>query len=68
MKTKCLIDSNMPLTIAVQELLYPAFHYVPNPDAIDFSHFTECLMFQFGYTCSGLESYVKRKNRSRKAR
>uniref|UniRef100_A0A7S1AG96 Alpha 1,4-glycosyltransferase domain-containing protein n=1 Tax=Noctiluca scintillans TaxID=2966 RepID=A0A7S1AG96_NOCSC len=68
MYTKCLIDSNMPLTIAAQELLYPAFHYIPNPDAIDFSRFTECLMFQFGYTCSGLEGYVKRKNRCRKAR
>jgi len=63
MYTKCLVDSNMPISIAAQELLYPAFHFVPNPDAIDFSRFPKCLMFQFGYTCSGLEGYVKRKNR-----
>lgn len=68
MYTKCLIDSNMPLAIAAQELLYPAFHYVPNPDAINFSRFPKCLMFQFGYTCSGLEGYVKSKNRCKKAR
>ena len=35
-----------------------AFHFVPNPDAIDFSRFPKCLMFQFGYTCSGLEGYA----------
>lgn len=37
---------------------FEAFHFVPNPDAIDFSRFPNCLMFQFGYTCSGLEGYV----------
>lgn len=68
MYTKCLIDTGMPLAIAAQELLYPAFHFVPNPDAIDYSHFPNCLMFQFGYTCSGLEGYVKRRNRCRKPR
>eukprot|EP00930_Biecheleria_cincta_P081160 TRINITY_DN6989_c0_g1_i1.p1 TRINITY_DN6989_c0_g1~~TRINITY_DN6989_c0_g1_i1.p1 ORF type:complete len:625 (-),score=73.05 TRINITY_DN6989_c0_g1_i1:97-1971(-) len=68
MYTKCLVDSDMPISIARQELLYPAFHYVPNPDAIDFSRFPECLLFQFGYTCSGLEGYVKRKNRCKKPR
>mmetsp|Transcript_129721 Transcript_129721/g.415059 ORF Transcript_129721/g.415059 Transcript_129721/m.415059 type:complete len:496 (+) Transcript_129721:938-2425(+) len=68
MYTKCLVDCGMPISIAAQELLYPAFHFVPNPDAINFSHFPKCLMFQFGYTCSGLEGYVKRKNRCKKAR
>merc|ERR1712185_425435 len=56
----------MPISIAAQELLYPAFHFVPNPDAIDLSLFPKCLMFQFGYTCSGLEGYVKRRNRCKK--
>eukprot|EP00929_Paragymnodinium_shiwhaense_P103602 TRINITY_DN6721_c0_g1_i2.p1 TRINITY_DN6721_c0_g1~~TRINITY_DN6721_c0_g1_i2.p1 ORF type:complete len:650 (+),score=185.62 TRINITY_DN6721_c0_g1_i2:71-2020(+) len=65
MYTKCLIDAGMPLHIAPQEMFYPAFHFVPNPDAIDYSRFPKCLMFQFGYTCSGLEGYVKRKNRCR---
>ncbi|CAE8666188.1 unnamed protein product, partial [Polarella glacialis] len=68
MYTKCLVDCNMPISIADQQLLYPAFHFVPNPDAIDFSRFPDCLMFQFGYTCSGLEGYVKRRNRCRKPR
>ncbi|CAK0908894.1 unnamed protein product [Prorocentrum cordatum] len=66
MYTKCLVDCDMPISIAAQELLYPAFHFVPNPDAIDYSRFPKCLMFQFGYTCSGLEGYVKRRNRCRK--
>lgn len=66
MYTKCLVDAQMPISIAAQELLYPAFHFVPNPDSIDFSRFPKCLMFQFGYTCSGLEGYVKRRNRCRK--
>ncbi|CAL1132277.1 unnamed protein product [Cladocopium goreaui] len=66
MYTKCLVDSGMPISIAAQELLYPAFHFVPNPDAIDFSRFPKCLMFQFGYTCSGLEGYVKRRNRCKR--
>jgi len=68
MYTKCLVDCNMPISIAAQELLYPAFHFVPNPDAINFAAFPKCLMFQFGYTCSGLEGYVKSKNRCKKAR
>lgn len=68
MYTKCLVDCGMPISIAAQELLYPAFHFVPNPDAINFSKFPKCLMFQFGYTCSGLEGYVKSKNRCKKAR
>jgi len=58
----------MPISIARQDLLYPAFHFVPNPDAIDFSRFPECLLFQFGYTCSGLEGYVKRKNKCKNPR
>ncbi|OLP82875.1 putative glycosyltransferase [Symbiodinium microadriaticum] len=66
MYTKCLVDSDMPISIAAQELLYPAFHFVPNPDAIDFNRFPRCLMFQFGYTCSGLEGYVKRRNRCKR--
>jgi len=66
--TKCLVDAGMPISIADQELLYPAFHFVPNPDAIDYSKFPKCLMFQFGYTCSGLEGYVKRRNRCRKCK
>jgi len=65
MYTKCLVDAQMPISIADQQLLYPAFHFVPNPDAINFSHFPKCLMFQFGYTCSGLEGYVKRRNKCR---
>ncbi|CAE7942699.1 unnamed protein product [Symbiodinium sp. KB8] len=68
MYTKCLVDSGMPISLAPQEWLYPAFHFVPNPDAINFSAFPKCLMFQFGYTCSGLEGYVKSKNRCKKAR
>eukprot|EP00443_Scrippsiella_acuminata_P070121 CAMPEP_0115487882 /NCGR_PEP_ID=MMETSP0271-20121206/61183_1 /TAXON_ID=71861 /ORGANISM="Scrippsiella trochoidea, Strain CCMP3099" /LENGTH=744 /DNA_ID=CAMNT_0002915943 /DNA_START=60 /DNA_END=2292 /DNA_ORIENTATION=+ len=44
MYTKCLIDCNMPISIAAQELLYPAFHFVPNPDAIDYSQFPKCLI------------------------
>eukprot|EP00913_Durusdinium_trenchii_P032700 g30609.t1 len=68
MYTKCLVDSGMPISLAPQEWLYPAFHYVPNPDAINFAAFPKCLMFQFGYTCSGLEGYVKSKNRCKKAR
>lgn len=68
MYTKCLVDTGMPISVADQELLYPAFHFVPNPDAIDFSRFPKCLMFQFGYTCSGLEGYVKSKNKCKKAR
>jgi len=67
MYTKCLVDSNMPMSIAPQELLYPAFHFVPNPDSIDYSRFPKCLMFQFGYTCSGLEGYVKKRNTCKKA-
>ncbi|CAJ1385748.1 unnamed protein product, partial [Effrenium voratum] len=66
MYTKCLVDSKMPISLAPQEWLYPAFHYVPNPDAINFAAFPKCLMFQFGYTCSGLEGYVKSKNRCKK--
>lgn len=68
MYTKCLVDCGMPISIADQALLYPAFHFVPNPDAINFANFPKCLMFQFGYTCSGLEGYVKSKNRCKKAR
>lgn len=68
MYTKCLVDSGMPISVADQELLYPAFHFVPNPDAIDFARFPKCLMFQFGYTCSGLEGYVRSRNRCKKAR
>jgi len=68
MYTKCLVDANMPMSIPPQEWFYPAFHYVPNPDAIDLSRFPKCLMFQFGYTCSGLEGWVKRNNRCKKAR
>jgi len=68
MYTKCLVDAGMPISIADQALLYPAFHFVPNPDAIDYSRFPKCLMFQFGYTCSGLEGYVKKRNRCKKAR
>mmetsp|Transcript_21902 Transcript_21902/g.49988 ORF Transcript_21902/g.49988 Transcript_21902/m.49988 type:complete len:845 (+) Transcript_21902:94-2628(+) len=68
MYTKCLVDSGMPISVPPQEWFYPAFHYVPNPDAIDLARFPKCLMFQFGYTCSGLEGYVKRKNKCKKAR
>merc|ERR1712216_623432 len=66
MYTKCLVDTKMPISIANSALLYPAFHYVPDPDSVDFSKFPMCLMFQFGYTCSGLEGYVQRRNRCKK--
>lgn len=60
MYTKCL--THMSYTVLPQELIYPAFHYVPNPSSIDFDRFPKALMFQFGYTCSGLEDWVKRNN------
>lgn len=51
----CYHDHQLPPTLVPK-----AFHFVPNPDAIDFSRFPKCLMFQFGYTCSGLEGYAPR--------
>lgn len=58
----CKRDSRQPFCLASAVKLgnFEAFHFVPNPDAIDFSRFPNCLMFQFGYTCSGLEGYVPR--------
>lgn len=58
----CKRDSRQPFCLASAFKLgnFEAFHFVPNPDAIDFSRFPNCLMFQFGYTCSGLEGYVPR--------
>jgi len=60
MYTKCL--TAMSYTMLPQELLYPAFHFVPNPSSINFDRFPKALMFQFGYTCSGLEGWVKKNN------
>lgn len=60
MYTKCLAD--MSYTVLPQQLLYPAFHFVPNPSSINFDRFPKALMFQFGYTCSGLEGWVKKNN------
>lgn len=65
MYTKCLIHSAMPVALADQELLYPCFHYIPDPDKIDFSAYPKSLVFQFGYTCTGLEDYVRRQNTCR---
>merc|ERR1719356_314858 len=53
MYTKCLIHTGMPLSLADQELLYPEFHYIPDPDGVDLSAFPKSLVFQFGYTCTG---------------
>uniref|UniRef100_A0A0G4HU47 Uncharacterized protein n=1 Tax=Chromera velia CCMP2878 TaxID=1169474 RepID=A0A0G4HU47_9ALVE len=70
--TRCIVhcflrlQGKLPFGVVPQEWFYPAFHYVPNPDAIDFSRFPNSLMFQFGYTCSGLEGYVERSNKCRK--
>jgi len=65
MYNKCLVDSGMPFSLAETELLYPAFHYVPEPDAIDLASFPRSLVFQFGYTCTGLEDYISRRNTCR---
>merc|ERR1712107_247681 len=51
--------------MGASELLYPAFHYVPEPDAVDLGSFPRSLVFQFGYTCTGLEGYISRSNTCR---
>lgn len=65
--TKSLVFTGMTFYSPPQELFYPQFHYVPNPLAIDFSCFPNAIAFQFGYTCSGLENWVKENNRCRRA-
>lgn len=65
--TKALMHSNMPLTMIPRHLFYPAFHYVPNPDAINPNDFPDSIGFQFGYTCSNLGEWVKHNNRCKKA-
>ncbi|GAB0490388.1 hypothetical protein MMPV_001625 [Pyropia vietnamensis] len=67
--TKALIHTDMPgVAIAPQAALYPAFHYVPDPGAVDVTAFPEALTFQFGYTCSGLGEWVRRNNLCRNVR
>lgn len=46
--TKVLIHTNMPVTIPPSKQFYPAFHYVPNPSAIDVTTL-DSFCFQFGY-------------------
>mmetsp|Transcript_19919 Transcript_19919/g.79612 ORF Transcript_19919/g.79612 Transcript_19919/m.79612 type:complete len:644 (+) Transcript_19919:629-2560(+) len=65
--TKCLVHPDMPMTIPPTSYFYPQFHYVPNPDAINLDMFPDSYAFQFGYTCSGLEGWVKNNNRCKKA-
>ncbi|CEL98509.1 unnamed protein product [Vitrella brassicaformis CCMP3155] len=65
--TRALLQTGMPMCVPPSHLFYPAFHFVPNPDAIDLTKFPNSYMFQFGYTCSGLENYVRTQNRCRKA-
>eukprot|EP00927_Polykrikos_kofoidii_P071237 TRINITY_DN67532_c0_g1_i1.p1 TRINITY_DN67532_c0_g1~~TRINITY_DN67532_c0_g1_i1.p1 ORF type:complete len:390 (+),score=46.64 TRINITY_DN67532_c0_g1_i1:94-1263(+) len=65
MLTKCLADPRMPVSIVDQSLLYPAFHFVRNPDAVNLKLFTNSLMFQYGYTCTGLAGYIRSRNKCR---
>ncbi|CDF33947.1 unnamed protein product [Chondrus crispus] len=64
--TKVLINPDMPVTVPPSKDFYPAFHYVPNPSAIDLTSF-DSYCFQFGYTCSGLSEWVARNNKCKKA-
>ncbi|CAN8061701.1 unnamed protein product [Agarophyton chilense] len=64
--TKVLIHPEMPVTIPPSKDFYPAFHYIPNPSAIDVTSF-DSYCFQFGYTCSGLSQWVAANNKCRKA-
>lgn len=64
--TKVLVNPGMPVTIPPSKDFYPAFHYVPNPSAIDVTSF-DSYCFQFGYTCSGLSEWVARNNKCKKA-
>eukprot|EP00741_Cyanophora_paradoxa_P022173 tig00021435_g21405.t1 len=61
--TKCLAHTNVPMTVPPSVWFYPKFHYIPNPSAINLSAFPESYAFQFGYTCSGLEGWVKNNNK-----
>lgn len=65
--TKALLFSGMPLTMIPRDYFYAAFQYVPDPSAIDVSHFPNSLGFQFGYTCSGLGDWVRDNNKCRRA-
>ena len=40
----------MPWFVPPQIWFYPAFHYIPNPDAINLRDFPHSYAFQFGYT------------------
>lgn len=62
--TKVLMHTNMPVTVPPSSDFYPAFHYVPNPSAIDLTK-VDAYCFQFGYTCSGLSQWVAENNRCR---
>lgn len=64
--TKVLVHTEMPMTVPRSEDFYPAFHYVPNPSAIDVTKL-DSYCFQFGYTCSGLSQWVENNNKCRKA-
>lgn len=45
--TKVLVHTGMPITVPPSKDFYPAFHYVPNPSAIDVTKF-DSYCFQFG--------------------
>lgn len=64
--TKVLVHTDMPVYIPPSKHFYPAFHYIPNPSAIDVSQF-DSYCFQFGYTCSGLSDWVSRNNKCKHA-
>mmetsp|Transcript_8217 Transcript_8217/g.14059 ORF Transcript_8217/g.14059 Transcript_8217/m.14059 type:complete len:755 (+) Transcript_8217:168-2432(+) len=64
--TKCIAHTNMPMTVPPVHYFYPKFHYVPNPSAINLSSFPNSFCFQFGYTCSGLEGWVKNNNKCKR--
>jgi hypothetical protein len=48
--TKCISHTKMPWFVPPQIWFYPAFHYIPNPDAINLRDFPHSYAFQFGYT------------------
>lgn len=64
--TKVLVHTDMPITVPPSKDFYPAFHYVPNPSAIDVTSL-DSYCFQFGYTCSGLSQWVAENNKCKQA-